>query len=309
MQTIPRLLTQRRILAIPLFALIALSVLLCTRPSSAQSGTWESRAPMPQPVAVAAGADSGGQFYVFGSPGNSGVSVSQVYDPIVDSWSLRAADPIVRCAATAARISNKIYVAEGWRSAGLGFGCDSNLATTALEIYDPATDSPAARENFPDEFDFTVNANPNDIVDRVAAGELDDENAASLPPAARRIQLAVSARLRSQAYSDLSSQRMMPATFAPLALIRSNFAARTGSASGASTAYRCRVRSATIAAAWSRSSRGYWCRSWTWSRAPPSPPSCAALPQTGTGGTPQGPHGSPRTSRPCAFETRATPPW
>ena len=141
MQTIPRLLTQRTILAIPLFALIALSVLLGTRPSSAQSGTWESKAPMPQPVAVAAGADSGGQFYVFGSPGNSGVSVSQVYDPIVDSWSLRAADPIVRCAATAARINNKIYVAEGWRSAGLGFGCDSSLATTALEIYDPTIDS------------------------------------------------------------------------------------------------------------------------------------------------------------------------
>src|SRR5262249_4816433 len=48
--------------------------------------------------------------------------------------------------------------------------------------YDPATDSPAARQSFPDEFDFTVDANANDIVDRVAAGELDDENAASLPP-------------------------------------------------------------------------------------------------------------------------------
>ena len=50
--------------------------------------------------------------------------------------------------------------------------------------YDPKTDSRAARENFPDEFAFTVDPNVSDIVDRVGAGELEDENAATLPPQA-----------------------------------------------------------------------------------------------------------------------------
>jgi peptide/nickel transport system substrate-binding protein len=63
-----------------------------------------------------------------------------------------------------------------------GFDGVASLELVRNPDYDPATDSPVARQNFPDEFDFTVNANPNDIVDQVAAGTLDDENAASLPP-------------------------------------------------------------------------------------------------------------------------------
>jgi peptide/nickel transport system substrate-binding protein len=47
--------------------------------------------------------------------------------------------------------------------------------------YDPKTDSPAARQNFPDEFQFTIDPNVSDIVDKVGAGQLEDENAASLP--------------------------------------------------------------------------------------------------------------------------------
>ena len=62
-----------------------------------------------------------------------------------------------------------------------GYDGVSSLVLVRNPDYDPSTDSPAARQNFPDEFDFTVNANANDIVDRVAAGDLDDENAASLP--------------------------------------------------------------------------------------------------------------------------------
>ena len=44
--------------------------------------------------------------------------------------------------------------------------------------YDPKTDSPAARQNFPDRFEFTVDPNSTDVVNRVAAGDLDDENGA-----------------------------------------------------------------------------------------------------------------------------------
>jgi peptide/nickel transport system substrate-binding protein len=58
----------------------------------------------------------------------------------------------------------------------------SNLTLVRNPDYDPKTDSPAARQNLPDEFVFTVDPNLTDIVDRVGAGELDDENASTVPP-------------------------------------------------------------------------------------------------------------------------------
>jgi peptide/nickel transport system substrate-binding protein len=63
-----------------------------------------------------------------------------------------------------------------------GFDGISNLVLVRNPEYDPKTDSPSARQNFPDEFDFTVDPNPNDIVDRVGSGQLEDEFAQSLPP-------------------------------------------------------------------------------------------------------------------------------
>ncbi len=65
-----------------------------------------------------------------------------------------------------------------------GWDGASNLTLVRNPDYDPKTDSPAARQNFPDEFVFTVDPNVTDIVDRVAAGQLEDENAPSLPPQA-----------------------------------------------------------------------------------------------------------------------------
>src|SRR5262249_8667660 len=42
--------------------------------------------------------------------------------------------------------------------------------------YDPKTDSPAARQNFPDEVKFTVDASADDIYNKIDAGELDMAN-------------------------------------------------------------------------------------------------------------------------------------
>ena len=65
-----------------------------------------------------------------------------------------------------------------------GFDALTSLTLVRNPDYDPKTDSPAARQSFPDEFRFTVNANTADIVDQVAAGDLEDENAVGLPPEA-----------------------------------------------------------------------------------------------------------------------------
>jgi peptide/nickel transport system substrate-binding protein len=58
----------------------------------------------------------------------------------------------------------------------------SHLTLVRNPDYDPKTDSPAVRQALPDRFEFTVDPNGTDIVNRVEAGQLDDEYAPSLPP-------------------------------------------------------------------------------------------------------------------------------
>ena len=48
--------------------------------------------------------------------------------------------------------------------------------------YDPNTDTKAARENFPDEVKFIVNASADDIYNKIEAGNLDMATS-SIPPA------------------------------------------------------------------------------------------------------------------------------
>jgi peptide/nickel transport system substrate-binding protein len=62
-----------------------------------------------------------------------------------------------------------------------GFDGQTIMTLVRNPAYDPKTDSPAARQSFPDEFQFTIDPNVSDIVDKVGAGQLEDENAASLP--------------------------------------------------------------------------------------------------------------------------------
>ena len=108
-------------------------------------GTWTSIASMPEPpvnTATASGVAFDGKFYVIDSGSGYGVPLPiKFYDPVADSWSLKAADPVLRGQAAVGVINNKIYVAEGWDGQ---FGSDANAPTRALEIYDPATDSWAA---------------------------------------------------------------------------------------------------------------------------------------------------------------------
>ena len=62
-----------------------------------------------------------------------------------------------------------------------GYDGQTELTLVRNPDYDAKTDSPAARQNFPDRFQFTIDPNATDIVDRVGAGQLDDEWAPSLP--------------------------------------------------------------------------------------------------------------------------------
>jgi peptide/nickel transport system substrate-binding protein len=62
-----------------------------------------------------------------------------------------------------------------------GFNPDQSLTLVRNPDYDPATDSPDARENFIDRFEFTINSNNDDIYNKVKAGEIEDEVATETP--------------------------------------------------------------------------------------------------------------------------------
>jgi peptide/nickel transport system substrate-binding protein len=63
-----------------------------------------------------------------------------------------------------------------------GFDGQTSLTLVRNPSYDPSTDSKAERQNLPDEFRFTVDSSVNDIIQKVEAGELDDEVSFSMPP-------------------------------------------------------------------------------------------------------------------------------
>ena len=63
-----------------------------------------------------------------------------------------------------------------------GFDGDTALTLVRNPDYDPATDTPEARENFVDRFEWRINTNNDDIYNRVEAGLIEDEIATETPP-------------------------------------------------------------------------------------------------------------------------------
>ena len=66
--------------------------------------------------------------------------------------------------------------------------------------YDPKTDSKAARENFPDEFKFVVDASSDDIYNKIEAGQLDMATG-SIPPTVLR-KYATTPSLKSHFFQN-----------------------------------------------------------------------------------------------------------
>jgi peptide/nickel transport system substrate-binding protein len=75
-------------------------------------------------------------------------------------------------------------------------GYDGNTSLTLVRNpnYRQSTDSRAARENLPDSFEFTTNSNPDDIYNKVAAGDLEDEYVTASPKVFREYQTNASKR-------------------------------------------------------------------------------------------------------------------
>ena len=66
-----------------------------------------------------------------------------------------------------------------------GFDGEKSLDLVRNPAYDPKSDSTKARENFPDEFTFTVNTNVDDIYAKVGRGDIEEEVAGETPSVLR----------------------------------------------------------------------------------------------------------------------------
>ena len=82
-------------------------------------------------------------------------------------------------------------------SAASGYDGQTHLILVRNPSYNAKTDSTAARENLPDEFQFLVDANADDILNKVAAGEFQDEVSSIPSQTLRKYALQHSSSLHS----------------------------------------------------------------------------------------------------------------
>jgi len=117
---------------------------------SPATDTWTRRADMPTARQGVAAAAVGGIIYAIG--GNSGkpvdrnLSTVEAYDPAADTWTKKADMPMARMlgsGSAACVVDGQIYVIGG------AFGGDTILS--AVEAYDPATDTWTSRADIPTE--------------------------------------------------------------------------------------------------------------------------------------------------------------
>ncbi len=108
--------------------------------------SWSSIAALPVPLANAVAGVIGGKVYVTAGWGTSGVpsQALYIYDPASDSWSSGASDPVVQAGAPGVAVLNdQLYVIGG---CGVNPFCWS---PTAVEVYDPASDTWSMAANYP----------------------------------------------------------------------------------------------------------------------------------------------------------------
>ncbi|NLF88068.1 hypothetical protein GX563_04510 [Candidatus Bathyarchaeota archaeon] len=102
------------------------------------SGTWTNKTQMPTPVTAFQSVVLDGKIYVFGGYNPTPTNLTQIYDPVADSWSLGAQVPEPYPLSTAAATTNamapsRIYI----------FGGSLTLfdSTNLVQVYNPKNDS------------------------------------------------------------------------------------------------------------------------------------------------------------------------
>ena len=112
---------------------------------------WTTRADMPTARSgVAAAAVDGIIYAVGGWPEGSGIELSTVeaYDPATDTWTTKADMPTARALSAIAVVDGKIYVIGGVGGVA-GETVQDNRPLSAVEVYDPATDTWTTKADMP----------------------------------------------------------------------------------------------------------------------------------------------------------------
>jgi N-acetylneuraminic acid mutarotase len=109
------------------------------------TNTWATGAPLPTPRGWLAAAAINGKLYVVGGwkegmIGADAFSILEVYDPATDSWTTGAPMPTPRFDLAAGVIDGKLYAVGGFYCPN-GYCPITGGRQTALEVYDPATDT------------------------------------------------------------------------------------------------------------------------------------------------------------------------
>lgn len=170
------------------------------------TNTWTTLASMPTPEAGAAAANVNGKLYVAGGvskfvTNNPRNALLQVYDPVTNTWAVKASMPTARAFAAAVAINGRLYVVGGTTNN------TSSGYTGALEVYDPATGRwsskapmPTPRQifaaNVVDGQIFAIGGDPGGGAAQTSANEVYDPNtsawATATPMPAARYGMASS---------------------------------------------------------------------------------------------------------------------
>jgi N-acetylneuraminic acid mutarotase len=112
------------------------------------SDTWTKKADMPAPRSHFTTSVVNGKIYAIGGAhSNSGPEVSTVeaYDPATDTWTRKADMPTARALISTCVVNGKIFAIGGQREAA----GSSAAAFSAVEVYDPVTDTWTRRSDMP----------------------------------------------------------------------------------------------------------------------------------------------------------------
>jgi N-acetylneuraminic acid mutarotase len=96
-------------------------------------GRWETKRPMPLPLAAAAVVGYEGKVYVFGGVSSAEMATGFVYDPAADAWAPLPDMPTAREHVSAVVLGSSIYVLRGRRF--------QSGNTGAVEAYSPETET------------------------------------------------------------------------------------------------------------------------------------------------------------------------
>lgn len=129
------------------FVLLGLVIIAAATQALAQSGTWETKAPMPTARYGMAAGVIGGKLYVaggccvFNAPPFPRFNALEVYDPATGTWTTKAPMPIARDNLPAVEVINGVFYIIGGHNG-------SNFLST-VEAYDPAMDAWTAKAAMP----------------------------------------------------------------------------------------------------------------------------------------------------------------